>query len=123
LDSLPFTADDGFRLQAGSPAINAGMDVGYSYDISGDRIEGTADIGAYEYIANHVRKRNDQDRINKPRLPYTNPLPSDIREIIGDKDVFNLSGKRIAPTGAFFNGVYIIKFKDDKSYRKISVIN
>lgn len=38
-----------FTLQAGSPAINAGVDVGLTHDILGNEIEGLPDIGAIEY--------------------------------------------------------------------------
>ena len=38
-----FTDDDGLRLQSGSPAIDAGVDVGLPYSGS------APDIGAYEY--------------------------------------------------------------------------
>jgi hypothetical protein len=48
-DSLPFTADDGFRLQGTSPAINAGTATGCSTDIMGTPISGPPDMGAYEY--------------------------------------------------------------------------
>jgi parallel beta-helix repeat protein len=36
-------------LQAGSPAINAGVNVGLTHDILGNPIVGAPDIGAYEY--------------------------------------------------------------------------
>jgi hypothetical protein len=36
-------------LQAGSPAIDAGVDVGLTKDFEGNPIVGTPDIGAYEY--------------------------------------------------------------------------
>ena len=48
-DGIPFTEDDGFRLIEGSPAINNGIDVGFTYDIMGNPISGNPDIGAYEY--------------------------------------------------------------------------
>lgn len=38
-----------FRLRAGSPAINAGTDVGLTEDFAGRKIRGLRDIGAYEY--------------------------------------------------------------------------
>lgn len=38
-----------FTLQVGSPAINAGTDVGLTQDIDGNPIVSTPDIGAYEY--------------------------------------------------------------------------
>ena len=47
-DGLPFTADDGFNLMPGSPAIDAGADAGESFDIRGVAIAGAPDIGAYE---------------------------------------------------------------------------
>ena len=39
----------GFTLQAISPCINAGMDVGLTEDYAGNPIWGLPDIGAYEY--------------------------------------------------------------------------
>jgi hypothetical protein len=48
-DGIPFTADDGFALQATSAAINAGIDVGLSTDIRGNPLVGRPDMGAYEY--------------------------------------------------------------------------
>jgi hypothetical protein len=41
-DGIIFTADDGFRLSAGSSAIDAGIDVGIAY------LGNAPDIGAYE---------------------------------------------------------------------------
>jgi parallel beta-helix repeat protein len=41
-------ANGDFTLQAGSPAINAGVDVGLTHDILGNPIVGNLDIGAYE---------------------------------------------------------------------------
>ena len=38
-----------YSLQTGSPAINAGVDVGLTTDILGHTIIGLPDIGAYEY--------------------------------------------------------------------------
>ena len=46
-DPLFMGASD-FSLQAGSPAINAGVDVGLTEDILGNIIVGLPDIGAYE---------------------------------------------------------------------------
>lgn len=40
---------DNYRLQSGSPAINAGVDVGLTTDADGKPISGKPDIGAYEY--------------------------------------------------------------------------
>ena len=43
------TAAADLRLKAGSPAINAGVDVGLTTDYAGRAIRGVPDIGAYEY--------------------------------------------------------------------------
>ncbi len=48
-DPLFRSATD-YRLKAGSPAINAGTDVGLTTDFLGFPIIGTPDIGAYEHI-------------------------------------------------------------------------
>ena len=48
-DPLFISATD-FHLQAGSPAINAGTNVGLTSDYEGGAIYGTPDIGAYEYL-------------------------------------------------------------------------
>ncbi len=47
-DGLPFTADDGFNLAAGSPAINKGKATVDTTDLRGNPIVGAPDIGAYE---------------------------------------------------------------------------
>lgn len=38
-----------YRLKGGSPAINAGIDVGLTTDFNGKPLRGVPDIGAYEY--------------------------------------------------------------------------
>jgi hypothetical protein len=49
-DNRPRTADDGLRLQAGSPCVNAGIAVaGVTTDILGNAYSGNPDLGAYEY--------------------------------------------------------------------------
>jgi hypothetical protein len=48
-DGIPFTADDGFTLQVGSPAIDSGKTLGDTTDIHGKAIVGRTDIGAYEH--------------------------------------------------------------------------
>ena len=47
-DPLFRSATD-YRLKAGSPAINAGTDVGLTTDFLGKLVRGLPDIGAYEY--------------------------------------------------------------------------
>jgi hypothetical protein len=44
-----------FRLRSGSPAINAGTDVGLTTDILGRPIRGVPDIGAYEFYGSGGR--------------------------------------------------------------------
>jgi len=44
-----FRSTTDFRLKAGSPAINAGVDVGLTTDFLGKPIRGVPDIGAYEF--------------------------------------------------------------------------
>lgn len=50
-DAAGFTADDGFNILSGSPAINAGAVFGQTRDIRNNPISGLPDIGAYEYGA------------------------------------------------------------------------
>jgi hypothetical protein len=50
-DGIPFTSDDGFRIQSGSSAINSGIYVGVSTDILGNSRIGAPDAGAYEYVS------------------------------------------------------------------------
>ena len=47
-DGIWFTMDDGLRIQTGSPAIDAGINLGLGVDIIGNPIVGAPDIGAYE---------------------------------------------------------------------------
>jgi hypothetical protein len=47
-DGAAFTADDGFNILAGSPAVNNGTDFGQTRDVMGNAILGAPDIGAYE---------------------------------------------------------------------------
>jgi parallel beta-helix repeat protein len=46
-----FVSTTDFRLQAGSPAINAGVSVSLTRDYGGYSVSGTPDIGAWEYGA------------------------------------------------------------------------
>jgi hypothetical protein len=46
-DGIPFTADDGFALRAGSPALHKGTATSDTTDIRGNPIVGAPDIGAY----------------------------------------------------------------------------
>ena len=48
-DGIPFTNDDGFRLQSSSPARNSGINVGVTTDILGNSRDSSPDMGAYEY--------------------------------------------------------------------------
>jgi hypothetical protein len=44
-----FRSTTDYRLRSGSPAINAGVDVGLTTDFLGKPIRGLPDIGAYEF--------------------------------------------------------------------------
>jgi len=55
-----------FRLKAGSPAINAGVDVGLTTDFLGNPIKGLPDIGSYEYQGGSNRF---PDFLNFPSFP------------------------------------------------------
>lgn len=46
-----FVSPSIFHLQTGSPAINAGVDVGLTKDFEGNPIIGLPDIGAYQYAS------------------------------------------------------------------------
>jgi len=50
-DGIPFTADDGYNLPAGSAAINAGSGATVPTDILGHTRTNAHDLGAYEYGA------------------------------------------------------------------------
>ena len=52
-------ANGDFSLQTGSPAINAGTDVGLTQDILGNPIVGAPDIGAYESDKNLVQPQEE----------------------------------------------------------------
>jgi hypothetical protein len=43
-------ANHDYRLRAGSPAIDAGQNLGFTQDVAGNPIVGAPDIGAYEYV-------------------------------------------------------------------------
>ena len=59
-DNPDFTGASDFTLQAGSPAIDAGLGVGLITDILGNTVGDSPDIGAYEY---------DSDPPDPPGLP------------------------------------------------------
>ena len=44
-----FVSTTDFHLQAGSPCINAGIDVGLTTDYDGQAVSDPPEIGAYEY--------------------------------------------------------------------------
>jgi hypothetical protein len=58
-DSLTYTKTypdiSDYHLQSGSPAINAGVDVGLTTDYQGRSIVGLPDIGAYEFTSSVLR--------------------------------------------------------------------
>jgi hypothetical protein len=95
-DGIPFTQDDGFRLIEGSPAINNGIDVGFTYDIMGNPISGNPDIGAYEYT--------DVNSVS-----FTDPLPENFQLYQNYPNPFNPTTKigfRIADFGFVSLKVY-----------------
>lgn len=49
ISTRTYTTYSDYRLRAGSPAINAGTDVGLTTDFLGKAIRGLPDIGAYEF--------------------------------------------------------------------------
>lgn len=72
IDTLFVDSDNGdFRLQEGSPAIDAGVDVGLVYDFEGNpRFQGDAhDIGAFEFDSGGI-----------PPPPPPEPVPGDLND-------------------------------------------
>lgn len=63
------TVTPDFRLQSGSPAINAGADVGLTTDYRGIYLLGRPDIGAYEYAGSGTP-------VNTPLPPQPIKTPS-----------------------------------------------
>jgi len=55
-DPLFVNVASDWRLQANSPAINKGLDVGLTKDILSNPIVGLPDIGAYEYVNANMNK-------------------------------------------------------------------
>jgi hypothetical protein len=72
-DNIPFTNDDGFFLLEGSPAINNGIGIGYSFDIMGNQIIDAPDIGAYEYTS--TTSVEDENIVNDFKLYQNYPNP------------------------------------------------
>jgi hypothetical protein len=59
------SSNSDFRLQSGSPCINAGTDVGLTTDYAGAAIVGNPDIGAYEFINDFVLTNRFKFRIRR----------------------------------------------------------
>ena len=72
LDPL-FTSSTDFTLLEGSPAINAGINVGSTADILGKKIVGVPDIGAYE--SNYGASYN----LTNNKTIFVNPTASNVR--------------------------------------------
>ncbi len=64
-----FVGNGDYSLQSGSPAINAGTDVGLTYDINSNPIVGAPDIGAYE--SNVTTNDTEKPTINGFTIPGT----------------------------------------------------
>jgi hypothetical protein len=101
-----------YRLQLGSPAIDAGAELGYAFDIQGYAVPAgqAPDIGAYEYTEgvtiNRTLQRNSSCR---PRLVLSGSGPySGNREIFvlqsmnQTLELLDIRGRRIYRT----NGIY-----------------
>ena len=103
-DGIPFTNDDGFRLLEGSPAIDNGIDVGFSFDIMGNPISSNPDIGAYEYtFVNAVTPTDPFPETFQLYQNYPNPFnpTTNIRFLIADFEfvslkVYDVSGNEVA---------------------------
>ena len=57
-----FVSSTDFQLKSGSPAINAGLDVGLTSDYIGNALVGLPDIGAYEFMTGDNQKPSIQDQ-------------------------------------------------------------
>jgi chitodextrinase len=64
-------ASGDFRLQTGSPCINAGTNLGYLKDIAGTIINGNPDLGAYEYISFDTQAPTIPTGLTSSNVTYT----------------------------------------------------
>jgi hypothetical protein len=101
-----FISTTNFRLQASSPAINAGTDVSLTSDYDGNPIVGIVDIGAFEYQTLPVAttglgwedvlsKRDFKDDVNLPQsrwmiagIPVT-ATASELNALVGQGQIIS----------------------------------
>jgi parallel beta-helix repeat protein len=101
-DGLPFTADDGLRLQVGSPALGAG--------------EGGADIGIDWSSLDPVRVPEMKHRTmaTLPKLMVPNPCSQEqFRRlvhglVVTGGAVYDQAGRPVTKPGEIKNGIYLI---------------
>jgi hypothetical protein len=129
-DSIPFTADDGFNLQAGSAAIDKGTNVGIAADIRGTAITGPPDIGAYEYTSTAVRPWAGPDANAKYQVDENSIFQSPVSaaflrrnlESTRNVTVYDFAGKIIEKNSVVRPGLYLVEQRSEKIIQKIIVI-
>jgi hypothetical protein len=129
-DGIPFTADDGFILRPGSPAINRGTDVGKTTDICGNALVGAPDMGAYEFGTTAIG-------VDRPDVPFKgntvtaacllpNPIPvPDLKQYLAarpDRQIRDRSGQAVPGGGLFKPGVYLLGKTGRHPVQKVVVV-
>lgn len=123
-DNILYTTDDGLNIQAGSAAIDHGIDVGLTQDILGKPIVGTPDMGAYEYTTTEIRRMKDEIR-NPGFFSIPNPLSIDCLLRSCDAKnirIYNLDGKEMSISEISGHQMYLIWSALDGKIQKIIII-
>jgi len=134
-------SEKNFRLQTGSPAINAGKNSSYISTIFGDKdldgynriSQSTIDIGAFE---KQITTDIDSQSMNIDNLSYPNPVKNNfyIKGLVGSETInlFDLKGNeltiqktnsQVSPlyVGSLKSGIYILKITNSESVRSIKL--
>jgi hypothetical protein len=140
VNPLFVSAGSDFHLQAGSPAIHAGINVGLSTDYDGSAWYNPPSIGAYEYTSKsaQIPKKIEFAENNEKIKVYPNPVSDElIIEIRGNKDrigfeILNSMGqsvfkgtlveKTVVQTTTFSPGAYFLILYCDKSFEFKKII-